>query len=130
MPRVYVCKLFLFFLANLPVVTQGQTSVHTITGTASYYSEKFEGRRCANGEIFHHSAFTAAHKSFPFGTLVIVTNIKNDSAAIVRINDRLPRNSKHCIDVTRAAAGKLGFINEGITQVRIQPVRDTAAHTK
>ena len=65
-----------------------------ITGVASYYHNKFNGRRTSNGEIFNNKNLTAAHKTLPLGTWVKVTNLNNDSVVIVKINDRLPKNSK------------------------------------
>ena len=89
-------------------------------GRSSYYSSKFEGRKTASGEIFKQDSLTAAHKSLPFGTMVKVTNLKNDSTVIVRVNDRLSKNSRHCIDLTLRAAKKLNFVNNGITTVTIE----------
>ena len=92
----------------------------TETGTASFYAKKFEGRRCSSGEIFRNDSLTAAHKKLPFGTLVKVTNLQNDSVVIVRINDRLPRNSRRRIDLARRAALQLGFMKLGLAKVKIE----------
>lgn len=91
-------------------------------GIASYYAKKFEGRKCSSGEIFRHDSLTAAHKYLKFGSLVKVTNLKNDSVVIVRINDRLPNNSKRKIDLSLRAAKQLNFIKQGLTPVRIEIV--------
>jgi rare lipoprotein A len=91
-----------------------------ITGTASYYAHKFEGRKTSSGEIFRQDSLTAAHKSLPFGTLVKVTNLSNDSTVVVKINDRLPPSSRRTIDLTYAAARKLNFIKKGLTKVKIE----------
>jgi rare lipoprotein A len=90
-----------------------------IEGAASFYAKKFNGRKTACGEIFCNDSLTAAHKTLPFGSIVKVTNLKNDSTVRVRINDRLPANSKRTIDLSQAAAKKLNFINSGITRVSI-----------
>lgn len=90
------------------------------TGVASFYAKKFEGRRCANGEIFRHSQLTAAHKTLKMGTWVKVTNLKNDSSVIVKINDRLPKRSKRSIDLTLKAAQQLNFVSKGLTRVKIE----------
>jgi rare lipoprotein A len=100
-------------------------SVITQTGIASYYAKKFEGRKCSCGERFRHGGLTAAHKSLPFGTWVKVTNLKNDSSVIVRINDRLPRSSRRLIDLTQRAAKQLNFIKAGLTKVRIEVLKDS-----
>jgi rare lipoprotein A len=91
-------------------------------GKASYYSSKFEGRKTSSGEIFRQDSLTAAHKTLPFGTKLKVTNLKNDSTVIVRVNDRLSKNSGHCIDVTLKAAKKLNFVRDGITSVSLEKV--------
>lgn len=90
------------------------------TGIASWYGKKFEGRRTSSGEIFRPDSLTAAHKTLPFGTLVRVTNLKNDSVIIVKINDRLPKKSKRCIDLSSGAAKRLGFLRAGLTEVRLE----------
>lgn len=91
-----------------------------LKGVASYYHQKFVGRKTTSGEIFYNNKLTAAHKVLPLGTLVRVTNIANDSVVIVKINDRLPQNSKRTIDLSRKAAEQLNFIRKGLTQVAIE----------
>lgn len=95
-------------------------SLYKAKGKASYYADKFNGRRTSSGEKFCNDSMTAAHKYLPFGTRVIVTNLKNDSVVVVRINDRLPKKSSRTIDLSKAAARKLNFIKSGITQVFIE----------
>jgi rare lipoprotein A len=95
----------------------------TLIGKASYYAKKFEGRLTANGERFRQDSLTAAHKSLPFGTLLKVTNLKNDNVVIVRVNDRLPKHSKRDIDLTLRAARQLNFVRDGIAKVRIEEIR-------
>ncbi len=95
-------------------------SLFSETGMASFYAKRFEGRRCASGEIFRHDSLTAAHRTLPFGTRVRVTNLANDSSVVLRINDRLPRHSSRSIDVTRRAAKRLNFIREGLAKVRVE----------
>ena len=88
-------------------------------GIASYYGSKFHGRRTASGEKYHNDSLTAAHKTLPFGTLIKVTNIKNDSVVILKVNDRIG-TSKRVIDVSLAGAIQLNFIRQGLTRVRIE----------
>lgn len=95
----------------------------SLIGKASFYARKFEGRRTANGERFRHDSLTAAHKTLPFGTVLKVTNLKNDSSVVVRVNDRLPKKSKRSIDLTMRAAKKLNFVRDGIANVRIEEIR-------
>jgi rare lipoprotein A len=89
-------------------------------GTASYYAKRFEGRKCSSGERFSNWSLTAAHKTLKFGTVVKVTNLRNDSTVIVTINDRLPANSKRSIDLTLRAAKQLNFVKSGLTKVKIE----------
>lgn len=89
-------------------------------GRASYYGSAFAGRRTASGEIFNPDSMTAAHPSLPFGSIVRVTNIRNNRSVIVRINDRGPFVGKRIIDLSRAAASELGFVRRGTTTVRIE----------
>jgi rare lipoprotein A len=89
-------------------------------GTASYYGKSFEGRRTASGEILRNDSLTAAHKTLKFGTIVRVTNTKNDSTVIVKINDRLPKSSTRVIDLTIGAAKQLNFIKAGLAPVTLE----------
>lgn len=118
-----VCVLLSILFFSIHHYAQ-DTLRHTQTGTASFYAKKFEGRKCASGEVFRHDSLTAAHKTFAFGTYVKVTNLKNDSMVIVRINDRLPKRSKRSIDLTRKAARQLNFIRQGLTQVKLEVLNE------
>lgn len=89
-------------------------------GTASYYGKSFEGRKTASGEVLRNDSLTAAHKSLKFGTIVKVTNLKNDSMVVVKINDRLPKGSSRVIDLTLGAAKQLNFIKAGLTSVKLE----------
>jgi rare lipoprotein A len=89
-------------------------------GTASYYGKSFEGRKTASGEILRNDSLTAAHKTLKFGTIVKVTNLKNDSVVVVKINDRLPKSSTRVIDLTIGAAKQLNFIKAGLTPVTLE----------
>ncbi|HRG59266.1 MAG TPA: septal ring lytic transglycosylase RlpA family protein [Bacteroidia bacterium] len=91
-------------------------------GKASYYANKFNKRRTSSGEIFYNDSLTAAHKTLPFGTILKVTNLSNDSVVVVRVNDRLPKKSSRIIDLSRAAAQKLNFISKGLTQVYLEEI--------
>jgi rare lipoprotein A len=97
-------------------------NAYTETGIASWYGQKFAGRMTTSGEIYCPDSMTAAHKKLPFGTVVRVTNLKNDSVVIVKITDRLPHNSKRCIDLSVAAATKLNFLREGTTTVKLEAI--------
>jgi rare lipoprotein A len=94
----------------------------TQTGKASFYADKFEGSPTASGEKYKHAKLTAAHKSLPFGTKVRVTNLANNESVEVVINDRGPYVDSRIIDLSKSAAEKLGFINQGIAEVKIEVV--------
>ena len=93
------------------------------TGVASYYGKRFHGRRTANGERFNMNAMTAAHKKLPFGTRVRVTNAANGKSVVVRINDRGPFIRGRTIDLSRAAASKIGMISRGHARVKLEIVK-------
>ncbi|MFD2644094.1 septal ring lytic transglycosylase RlpA family protein [Pseudomonas japonica] len=94
------------------------------TGTASYYGARHHGKRTASGEAFNQHGLTAAHRSLPFGTKVLVTNLKNDRSVVVRINDRGPHTRGRLIDLSRAAAQRLDMIRSGTARVRVQSLSD------
>lgn len=85
------------------------------TGLAAYY----RGGKTASGEVSGPDEFTAAHRTLPFGTMVLVTNIRNGRSVIVRVNDRGPYGRARVIDVSQAAARELRMIDEGTASVRI-----------
>lgn len=100
------------------VTTKSTTKVQY--GTASYYSNKFEGKRTASGEIFSQKKMTAAHNSLPLGTWIKVTNTKNGKWAYVKVNDHLHTKNKRVVDLSAAAAQKLGYYKKGLTKVKIE----------
>ena len=90
-----------------------------LAGSASYYGKAFHGRRTANGEHFNMNSMTAAHKTLPFGTKVKVTNRSNGKSVVVRINDRGPYVRGRVIDLSRAAAARIGMLGSGTARVSI-----------
>jgi rare lipoprotein A len=95
----------------------------TETGTASYYADEFDGRKTANGEIYDMNELTAAHPSYPFNTLVRVTNVINGKSVEVRINDRMPQFKNRIIDLSLAAAKKIDMIKAGIQEVKVEVLK-------
>ncbi|MCQ2215230.1 MAG: septal ring lytic transglycosylase RlpA family protein [Bacteroidales bacterium] len=89
------------------------------TGGASYYADKYDGRATASGETFRQNKFTAAHKTLKFGTMVRVKNLKNGKTVDVKINDRGPFVKGRIIDLSRAAAEKIGLVQDGVAQVEV-----------
>ena len=92
------------------------------TGKAAWYGKKFNGRKTASGQRFNSASLTAASNTLPFGTLVKITNLKNKKSVTVRINDRGPQQADRIIDVTRAAAARLGMLKSGVAEVEIRVV--------
>ena len=92
-------------------------------GVASFYGAEFANRPTASGEPFNPRDLTAAHRTLPLGTRVRVTNLENGKQTVVRINDRGPYRNDRVIDLSRAAARKLGFVQDGIAHVRIEVLK-------
>ncbi|MDO5059008.1 MAG: septal ring lytic transglycosylase RlpA family protein [Neisseria sp.] len=92
------------------------------TGKASWYGPGFHGRRTASGERFNMHALTAAHRTLPIPSYAKVTNLSNGKSVVVRINDRGPFHGKRVLDVSKAAAQKLGFIHAGQANVKIEQI--------
>jgi rare lipoprotein A len=107
-----------------PTETLKGTILEAREGFASYYARGFDGKPAASGARFNTSSMVAAHPTYPFGTVVRVTNLKNGRSVHVRIVDRGPtrgpRGDGVIIDLSRAAAGALGFIRDGRTRVRLE----------
>jgi rare lipoprotein A len=97
-----------------------------IRGQASWYGPGFHGKKTASGEIFDQSRLTAAHKTLPLGTKAKVTNLENGNTVEVEINDRGPYVGQRVIDLSRAAANALGFVESGLTLVRIELLYEEA----
>ena len=94
----------------------------TQTGLAAYYSQRLHGHRTASGARFDNGAMTTAHQTLPFGTKVRVTSVKNGKSVVLRVNDRGPTQPRRILDVSRAAAQRLGFIRSGLTEVKLEVI--------
>ena len=94
----------------------------TMKGVSSFYAEDFHGKLTANGEIYDMYGLTAAHKTLPLNTIVRVTNTFNNKSLILRINDRGPYVKGRILDCSYGAAKKLGFVNDGTTDVKIEVI--------
>lgn len=94
------------------------------TGKASYYNDKFEGRKTASGEIFKQAKMTAAHRTLPFNTRIKVTNLSNNKSVVVKINDRGPFVKDRILDLSKAAATKLDYIDKGVTKINWEVISE------
>ena len=92
-------------------------------GLASFYNSSLRGLRTFNGEHYSEKKLTAAHKYLPMGTLVRVTDLSSNRSVIVRINDRLPQNSKRLIDLSHIAASKIHIVGRGLARVSLQVLK-------
>jgi rare lipoprotein A len=106
-------------LAAFLLMTGLTAQAGTEEGSASYYADSLNGNPTASGEPYDKNAMTAAHRTLPFGTEVSVINLSNQKVAVVRINDRGPHAKSRIIDVSGAAAKKLGLMDSGTATVRI-----------
>lgn len=91
-------------------------------GQASYYANHFHGRRTSSGSIYDKNGYTCAHRTLPFGTMLKVTNLRNNKSTIVKVTDRGPFTQRRIIDLSYAAARDIGLVGVGVTRVRIEKV--------
>jgi rare lipoprotein A len=116
--RNFLILIFFLIYYALPAQKIGYTE----KGVASYYGRNFQGKRTAKGERFNMNAMTCAHKTLPFNTYLKVTNLRNKRVVYVRVNDRGPYGKGRIIDLTKAAAAKIGIIRTGMARVKIEVV--------
>ena len=117
MYAIRILVLALSMTVCLAVMAQTQR------GKASYYSKRATGARTSSGERLHHDSLTCAHRTYPFGTLLRVTNENNGKEVIVRVTDRGPRGRGRIIDLSYGAARLLGILSQGVAVVRVERVR-------
>jgi len=117
--KILLKKYLILLLFILPISSCAKHPNVQI-GKGSWYGKKFQGKKTASGERFNMYAYTAAHRSLPFNTMVKVTNLRNKRSIIVRINDRGPSSRSRIIDLSYFAAKKLGYIKDGITKLKLE----------
>jgi rare lipoprotein A len=113
-------KIGLLLLTCLFGLASCRSGKQTEVGMASYYHDKFVGKKTANGERYRKSKRTAAHQTLPFGTRVKVTNLSNGRSVKVRINDRGPFAKGRVIDLSKSAARKVGLLKAGVAKVKLE----------
>ena len=129
MKQIFICVIAFIVCAH-KIIAQDSPRLKVYSknipdvlyGTASYYANKFEGRRTANGEIFSQQKMTAACNVLPLGTWIKVTNLYNGRSVIVKVNDRLHYRMKRVVDLSRSAAKKIGYTGGGLTKVKVEPL--------
>ena len=92
------------------------------TGDASWYGDKYQGKPTASGEPFDMYAYTAANRTLPFGTVIKVTNLKNNKSVQVRVNDRGPTQESRIVDLSYQAAKEIGLLHDGIVPVKVETI--------
>jgi|SRR6187401_453163 len=97
-------------------------AVGAMVGIASFYHSSLVGNLTANGERYDEGALTAAHRTLDLGTRVRVTNLENRRSVVVTVNDRGPYAKGRIIDLSRRAARVLGFVHDGVTKVKVEPL--------
>lgn len=110
----------MMLISTLGVYSFTNSGGETRTSVASYYHDKFNGRKTASGEIFNNSELTAAHRKLPFGTLVKVTNLRNGKSVTVEVNDRGPFHSSRALDLSKAAFDEIGDLNRGTMPIEYE----------
>lgn len=104
------------------------TNSRVLYGQASFYANKFNGRRTASGEIFSQNKLTCACNVLPLGTWIKVTNVHNGKSVIVKVNDRLHPKTKRLVDLTKASATKLGYAASGVVKVKVEVIGKNKPH--
>lgn len=121
---VFGAILGLLLLLSIPLGAQTTVALgHTEVGVASYYHDRFHGRQTANGERFDQNAYSAAHRTLPFGTKVRVTRLDTGKSVIVTINDRGPFRKGRVVDLSRQAARDLAMVEKGLVRVKVEVLR-------
>ncbi len=115
-------RIKLTLTALLLAAVSGAMAQITEVGVASFYADKFDGKTTASGETFSQKKLTAAHRTLPFGTVVRVTNLDNNISVDVTVNDRGPFVDKRIIDLSKAAAEKLKFVDKGTASVKVEVI--------
>lgn len=128
MNRFFQFFSFVIFLIWTSI-SFGQSLKDSI-GNASFYADKFNGRKTANGEKFDNKQMTAAHRTLPFNTLVLVTNPKNGKEVVVKVNDRGPHVKNRIIDLSKNAAAQLDIVSAGVSKVHLKIIDSTYFTTK
>lgn len=121
--RIAAASIVAFALACATTTPPPERQPERLQGLASWYGEEFSGRTTANGEIFDPLQFTAAHRTLPFGTVIDVTNPRTGQSVRVRVNDRGPYIGGRILDLSYAAAQRIGLIEPGIGEVSIAVVK-------
>lgn len=135
--RNFAFKTNILIIKNIPFIpffsillilclhVKGFSQTEVASGSASYYSNQFQGKKTASGEKYDKNKLTAAHRSYAFGTKLKVTNTANGKSVVVTVNDRGPYSKQRIIDLSYAAAKRIDMLKQGVAEVHIEVVSDT-----
>ncbi len=112
--------ILIMLISTIGVYSFSNSDNETKTSIASYYHDKFNGKRTASGDIFNNKEFTAAHRKLAFGTKVKVTNLRNGKSVIVEVNDRGPFHSSRALDLSKAAFDEIGDLRKGTMPIEYE----------
>ena len=115
----------LIYVTTLTLIISFTALAQSQSGKASFYSKSFSGRKTASGERLHHDSLTCAHRTYPFGTMLLVTNPANGNKVTVRVTDRGPYVRGRIIDLSVRAAKELGIIAQGIAPVIVEKIDES-----
>jgi len=118
---VLIALLLVFFQAGCSTLSPGRDGSQK--GLASWYGNEYQGRATASGEPFDQNAMTAAHKKYPFQTIVKVKNLKNGRTVDVRITDRGPFVRGRIIDLSKGAAQRIDMLRDGVVPVQVKVLK-------
>ncbi len=111
-------------IALILSITCAEAQSHSKSvGNATYYGQKFHGRRTSDGSVYHRDSLTCAHRTLPFGTMIRVRNMANGREVVVKVTDRGPFARGRIVDLSYAAAKKIDMIQAGVTRVEVVPVK-------
>src|SRR5215510_88241 len=108
--------LVMLSMMSMAVIAVAQTE----EGVASFYSDKFQGKKTSSGEVYDKTGLTASHKKLPYGTKVKMSNAANGKSVVLAVNDRMAAKNKAVIEVSRHAAEELGFVKTGKATVTVE----------
>lgn len=118
-----VVLVIIMMISFFGIYSFTSSSTDAKTSFASYYHDKFNGRKTASGEIFNNSKFTAANMKLPFGTLVKITNLRNGESVVVKVNDRGPFHKSRAFDLSKAAYDEIGDLSSGTMPIAYEVVQ-------
>ena len=124
MKKILTIALFLGIFSATQAQEMKALEVVLKKGIASFYHDKFNGRKTATGETFQNSKFTAASNQLRLNTYIKVTNLSNNKVVYVRVNDRMASNNPRLVDLSETAAQSLDYTSKGLTKVKLEVVSD------